>query len=51
MIRLCGQTVPFGMNLLFCCENVDNLVLAGEICEDLWRRCHRQRSMRWQEPP
>ena len=36
MIRLCGQTVPFGMNLLFCCENVDNLVLAGEICEDLW---------------
>lgn len=36
MIRLCGKDVPFGMNLLFCCENVDNLTLAGEICEDLW---------------
>ena len=36
MIRLLGQEVPFGMNLLFCCENVENLVLAAEICEDLW---------------
>ena len=36
MIRLLGQEVPFGMNILFCCENVENLVLACEICEDLW---------------
>ena len=36
MIRLCGQEVPFGMNLLFCCENMEELVLGCEICEDLW---------------
>ena len=36
MIRLLGQEVSFGMNILFCCENVENLVLACEICEDLW---------------
>lgn len=36
MIRLLGQEVPFGMNILFCCENMENLVLAAEICEDLW---------------
>ena len=35
-IRLLGQEVPFGMNLLFCCENMRDLVLACEICEDLW---------------
>lgn len=36
MIRLLGQEVPFGMNLLFCCENMEDLVLACELCEDLW---------------
>ncbi|MDO5146912.1 MAG: NAD(+) synthase [Eubacteriales bacterium] len=36
MISLLGQQVPFGMNLLFCCENVEDLVLAAEVCEDLW---------------
>ena len=24
------------MNLLFCCENMPELVVAAEICEDLW---------------
>ena len=33
---LLGQSVPFGMNLLFCCENMPELVVAAEICEDLW---------------
>lgn len=36
MIHLLGQEVPFGMNILFCCKNIENLVLAAEICEDLW---------------
>lgn len=36
MIHVCGQEVPFGMNLLFCCENIQDLTLACEICEDLW---------------
>ncbi len=30
------QTVPFGMNILFKCENMENFTLALEICEDLW---------------
>ena len=29
-------TVPMGMNLLFCCEEVPELKAAAEICEDLW---------------
>ena len=29
-------TVPMGMNLLFCCEEVSELKVAAEICEDLW---------------
>lgn len=28
--------VPFGMNLLFRFPKIENLVLAAEICEDLW---------------
>ena len=28
--------VPFGTNLLFCCEELPELVLGCEICEDLW---------------
>lgn len=35
-IVLGGQEVPFGMNLLFCCENMEELVIGCEICEDLW---------------
>ena len=31
-----GELVPFGTSLLFTCENMKNLVVAAEICEDLW---------------
>ncbi len=31
-----GDRVPFGMNLLFCCQEMEGLVAAAEICEDLW---------------
>lgn len=28
--------VPFGSNILFKCTNVPGLVIAGEVCEDVW---------------
>lgn len=31
-----GEKVPFGMNQLFRCSNMNNLVIGAEICEDLW---------------
>ncbi len=31
-----GQEIPFGTNLLFRCEELPELVLGCEICEDLW---------------
>ena len=31
--------VPFGTDILFCCEAVPELVIAAEICEDLWVPC------------
>lgn len=31
-----GVKVPFGMNQLFCCEELRELVVAVELCEDLW---------------
>lgn len=31
-----GGYVPFGGNILFVCSNVPGLVVAAEICEDLW---------------
>lgn len=34
-ITLCGQVIPFGENLLFT-DNVSQLCLGAEICEDLW---------------
>ncbi len=36
---LCGQTVPVGNSLVFRCENIPNLVVGAEICEDLWVPC------------
>lgn len=36
MIPIGGQQVPFGTNILFECEDMPELVLACEICEDLW---------------
>ena len=31
-----GRFVPFGGNILFRCANIPELVVAAEICEDLW---------------
>ena len=35
-VELCGQTVLFGTDVLFCCEELPELVFAAEICQDLW---------------
>ena len=35
-ISLCGQTVPFGTDLLFAAEDEPSVCLGVEICEDLW---------------
>lgn len=35
-VRLCGQEVPFGTDLLFQGDHVEDLVVGLEICEDLW---------------
>ncbi|MBL4845529.1 MAG: NAD(+) synthase [Planctomycetes bacterium] len=35
-VRLGDCDVPFGLDLLFCAENVEDLVLGLEICEDYW---------------
>lgn len=35
-MRLDGETVPFGVDLLFAADDVPGLVLHAEICEDMW---------------
>ncbi|GAA2064104.1 NAD(+) synthase [Catenulispora yoronensis] len=35
-ILLAGESVPFGVDLLFAAEDVPGLVLHAEICEDMW---------------
>ncbi|MGN0243241.1 MAG: NAD(+) synthase [Lachnospiraceae bacterium] len=35
-IRIGEYEVPFGTNLLFACEELPELVLGCELCEDLW---------------
>ncbi len=35
-ISLCGEEVPFGANLLFSCAEMPDLLVAAEICEDLF---------------
>ena len=30
------ELVPFGTNILLCCKSMPDLVVAAEICEDLW---------------
>ena len=35
-IELGGKPVPFGCHLLFTCEEMPELTVAAEICEDLW---------------
>lgn len=34
--ELRGRKIPFGTNILFRCENVRELTVGCEICEDLW---------------
>lgn len=36
LMTLNGKEVPFGTNLLFTCKDLEGLVIAGEICEDVW---------------
>lgn len=36
IIRLAGQEAPFGPDQLFACENMPDLVIGVELCEDLW---------------
>ena len=36
-VTLAGQTVPFTNHQIFVCENIPNLIVGVEICEDLWR--------------
>lgn len=31
-----GAEIPFGSQILFVCEEMPNLVVSGEICEDVW---------------
>lgn len=35
-VRLNGETVPIGNDLLFESANIDNFTIHAEICEDLW---------------
>ena len=35
-IDILGESVPFGANILFECKDLPSLVIAAEICEDLW---------------
>ena len=36
MVQFGGEEIPVGTNLLFSCENVADLCVAAERCEDLW---------------
>ena len=35
-VQFCGEEIPVGTNLLFSCQNVVDLCVAAELCEDLW---------------
>lgn len=35
-VQFFGEEIPVGTNLLFSCENMVDLCVAAEICEDLW---------------
>lgn len=35
-IEIAGQSVPFGMDLIFAAEDVDGFVFHVELCEDVW---------------
>lgn len=35
-VAFCGRYVPFGTEMLFACDEVKELVVGCEICEDMW---------------
>jgi NAD+ synthase (glutamine-hydrolysing) len=35
-VMLCGEEVPFGIDLIFHCENNNDLKIGIEVCEDMW---------------
>ena len=35
-IRICGEEVPFGNDLVFLCEDMPEFAFGAEICEDIW---------------
>jgi NAD+ synthase (glutamine-hydrolysing) len=35
-LQLCGQRVPFGVDLLFEADSIPDLIIHAEICEDIW---------------
>lgn len=35
-VTLCGQTVPFGPDLIFAASTLEDFVFHAEICEDFW---------------
>jgi NAD+ synthase (glutamine-hydrolysing) len=35
-IRLVGEEVPFGPDLLFCARDLPSFIVHAEVCEDLW---------------
>ena len=34
-----NDEIPFGTDILFCCREIPELMIAAEICEDLWVAC------------
>lgn len=38
-IDICGQSAPFGTDIIFSCRELPQFVFAAEICEDLWVPC------------
>lgn len=36
VIEIGGEAVPFGADIIFCCESMAALKIGVEICEDLW---------------
>ena len=35
-MHICGESVPFGNRLVFCCREMPLFNVGVEICEDLW---------------
>lgn len=35
-IEFCGEKIPFGPQILFVSDEMENLIVSAEICEDVW---------------